>query len=292
VYGAAIVILVATLAVGSGASGAARWISVGPVAFQFSELAKVLVIVVLATYLSRHEDRLHFLGVILGAVALVVPPAVLVLRQPDLGTSLVFGAIVVGMLFLSGASLRWLGTFAVALFGAMPLIWEYVLRDYQRARLIAFLEPATDIQGAGYQLFQAQQAIGAGGWIGKGLTNGTPSQADYLPVQTTDFVYALVGEELGVVGGVVVLVLFGLLLWRILLVGWRTPDTFGALFCGGVATMLLFQMIVNIGMVLGVMPITGIPLPFVTHGGASLVSTAFALGVVESIASRAGAPEW
>jgi rod shape determining protein RodA len=287
-----IAVLVVTLAVGSGVGGAARWITLGPVTFQFSELAKVLMIVVLATYLSRNRHRTDSLPVILGAVALVAMPALLVLRQPDLGTSLVFGAILAGMLFLSGASLRWLGALGAAVVAAVPLVWEYVLKDYQRARLIAFLQPTADVQGAGYQLYQAQQAIGAGGWIGKGLTNGTPSEVDYLPVQTTDFVFALVGEELGAIGGAVVLGLFVLLLWRILLAAWRTDDAFASLFCCGVASMLLFQVVVNVGMVLGVMPITGIPLPFVTHGGASLVTTATALGIIESINRRRALPEW
>jgi rod shape determining protein RodA len=292
VYALEVAILVLTLAVGSGVGGAARWIDIGPVTFQFSELAKLLMIVVLATYLSRNAHSPHSLVVVLGAVALVVVPAVLVLRQPDLGTSLVFGGILAGMLFMSGASLRWLGVLSAAVVAAVPLVWEYVLKDYQRARLISFLQPTADVQGAGYQLYQAQQAIGTGGWIGKGLTNGTPNEVDYLPVQTTDFVFALVGEELGVIGGAVVLLLFALLLWRILLAAWRTDDGFASLFCCGVASMLLFQVVVNVGMVVGVMPITGIPLPFVTHGGASLVTTALALGVIESINVRRARPEW
>jgi rod shape determining protein RodA len=287
-----IAMLAVTLAVGSGVGGAARWINVGPVTFQFSELAKILMIVVLATYLSRNAHRVHSLIVIVGAVGLVAAPALLVLRQPDLGTSLVFGGILAGMLFMSGASLRWLGALAGGVVAAGPLIWEYVLKDYQRARLISFLQPAADVQGAGYQLYQAQQAIGAGGWIGKGLTNGTPNEVDYLPVQTTDFVFALVGEELGAIGGAIVLALFAFLLWRIVLSAWRTDDTFASLFCCGVASMLVFQVVVNVGMVLGVMPITGIPLPFVTHGGASLVTTALALGVIESINLRRPRQEW
>jgi rod shape determining protein RodA len=291
-YALEVAILVLTLAVGSGVGGAARWIDIGPVTFQFSELAKLLMIVVIATYLSRNAQRPHSLVVVLGGLALVVVPAVLVLRQPDLGTSLVFGGILAGMLFMSGASLRWLGVLSAAVAAAVPLAWEYVLKDYQRARLISFLQPAADVQGAGYQLYQAQQAISAGGWIGKGLTNGTPNEVDYLPVQTTDFVFALVAEELGVIGGAVVLLLFVLLLWRILLAAWRTDDGFASLFCCGVASMLLFQVVVNVGMVVGVMPITGIPLPFVTHGGASLVTTALALGVIESINVRRARPEW
>ena len=150
----------------------------------------------------------------LGAGILAGPPLVLVLLQPDLGTSLVFGAIVVGMLFMSGASLRWLGAGALAVFAALPFVWTYILADYQKARLTAFLNPLGDIQGSGYQLYQSQIAVGSGGWFGKGLTNGTQNQLDFLPVQTTDFVFAILAEELGFIGAMVVIGLFVALLWR------------------------------------------------------------------------------
>ena len=215
---------------------------------------------------------------IVGACLLVGPPLVLVMLQPDLGTSLVFGAILAGMLWMSGASLRWLIVLAVGVIAMVPIAWTYLLRDYQKARLTAFLNANPDIQGAGFQLHQAQIAVGAGGLIGKGLTNGTQTQGDLLPVQATDFVFATLAEELGFIGGIVMFVLFVLLLWRVLVAGWRSRDAFGTLFAAGVASMILFQLVVNVGMVLGVMPITGIPLPFVTHGGASLVSMAAGLG--------------
>jgi rod shape determining protein RodA len=285
-------LLVATEVLGAGPGGAARWISVGPIAFQFSEVAKVLMIAVLATFLSARRVGDHSLAAIVGAGALVVPAAALVVIQPDLGTSLVFAAILAGMLFMAGASVRWLSLLAGLAAAAVPLVWTYLLRDYQKARLTSFLNPAAAIDGPGYQLYQAQLAVQSGGWIGKGLTNGTQSQHDYLPVQTTDFVYGLVTEELGFAGGALVLILFAGLLWRVLLVGWRSPDTFGALFCCGVASMLLFQLVINVGMVIGVMPITGIPLPFVSHGGASLVTTALALGIVQSINARRTRPVW
>jgi rod shape determining protein RodA len=280
-----------TLALGQGAGGTARWISVGPIAFQFSEVAKILMIVVLAGYLAARTGR-PGLGSILGAAVLAIPAWILVMLQPDLGTSLVFGAILAGMLFMSGASLRWLGVVAGFTAAAVPIAWTYLLRDYQKARLISFLSPAADIHGPGYQLYQAQVAIGSGGLMGKGLTNGTQSQLDYLPVQTTDFVYALLAEELGFVGGIVVLGLFAALLWRVLVAGWRSPDPFGTMFCCGVASLILFQVVVNVGMVIGVMPITGIPLPFVSHGGASLVTTAAGLGIVQGINARRTRPAW
>jgi rod shape determining protein RodA len=291
-YLAQLGLLAVTLAVGDGVGGAARWISFGPFAFQFSELAKILMIVVLANYLAARQGRLQSLGSILGACVLVVPPWLLVMLQPDLGTSLVFAAILAGMLFMSGASLRWLAVLGGLVVALVPLAWTHILKDYQKARLISFLNPATDIHGSGYQLYQAQIAVGSGGWMGKGLTNGTQTQLDYLPVQTTDFVYALLAEELGFVGGVVMLALFTALLWRVILAAWRSRDPFGTMFCCGVASMILFQLVVNVGMVIGIMPITGIPLPFVTHGGASLVSIAAGLGIIQSINIRQTRAEW
>jgi rod shape determining protein RodA len=292
IYAFQLGLLILTLAIGSGVGSSSRWVSVGPLTFQFSEIAKILMIIVLASYLASREGRLDSLFSIIGACLLVGPPLVLVMLQPDLGTSLVFGAILAGMLWMSGASLRWLTVVAVAVVAMVPIAWTYLLRDYQKARLTDFLNANPDIQGAGFQLHQAQIAVGAGGFIGKGLTNGTQTQGDFLPVQATDFVFATLAEELGFIGGIVLFVLFVLLLWRVLVAGWRSRDAFGTLFAAGVASMILFQLIVNVGMVLGVMPITGIPLPFVTHGGASLVSMAAGLGILQSINIRQTRAAW
>ncbi len=285
-------LLALTLVVGTGVGGSARWVAVGPITIQFSELAKILTIVVLANYLSARQGRLDSLFSILGACVLVAPALVLVMLQPDLGTSLVFAAVLAGMLFMSGASLRWLGLLAAVGAAMVPLAWTNVLHDYQRERLLSFLSPTPDIQGAGYQLYQSLIAVGSGGLTGKGLTNGTQNQLNFLPVQSTDFVFAILAEELGLIGALVLFALFAALLWRILLCGWRARDPFGLVFASGLATMILFQVIVNVGMVIGVMPITGIPLPFVTHGGASLISLALGLGVLQSINIRQTRAEW
>jgi rod shape determining protein RodA len=292
IYAIQLGLLIATLAIGDGVGGSARWVSIGPLAFQFSEIAKILMIIVLASYLAAREGRLDSPFPIIGACLLVGPPLLLVMLQPDLGTSLVFGAILAGMLWMSGASLRWLTALAVAVVAMVPIAWTYLLRDYQKARLTDFLDANPDIQGAGFQLHQAQIAVGSGGFIGKGLTNGTQTQGDLLPVQATDFVFATLSEELGFIGGIVLFALFVLLLWRVLVTGWRSRDAFGTLFASGVAAMIVFQLVVNVGMVLGVMPITGIPLPFVTHGGASLVSMAAGLGILQSINIRQTRAAW
>jgi rod shape determining protein RodA len=291
-YGAQLGLLALTLVIGHGVGGASRWISIGPFDFQFSELAKILMIVVLANYLGARQGKLRSLTSILGACVLVVPPWVLVLLQPDLGTSLVLLAILAGMLFMSGARMVWLFGMAATLVGSLPLIWTYILRDYQKARIIAFLNPATDPQGAGYQLSQSQIAVGSGGLTGTGLTNGSQNQLNFLPVQESDFVAAIYLEELGFIGAMILLILFSLLVWRLLVSGWRSKDPFGMMFASGLASMIVFQLFVNLGMVVGLMPITGIPLPFISHGGASLISLAVGLGIVQSINIRQTRAEW
>ena len=285
-------LLALTLAIGTGVGGSARWIPLGPLQFQFSELAKIMMIIVLANYLGARQGRLNTLPSILGACVLVGPPWILVMAQPDLGTSLVLLAILAGMLFMSGASFRWLAAIAVAVLAALPFVWNNVLRDYQQQRILSFINPGQDIQGAGWQIQQALIAVGSGGPFGKGLTNGTQNQLNFLPVQESDFVAAIYLEELGFLGGLLLLVLFAALLWRILVGGWRSKDPFGTLFAAGLASMLLFQLTVNLGMVVGIMPITGIPLPFISHGGASLISIAVGLGIMQSINIRQTRAEW
>jgi rod shape determining protein RodA len=281
-----------SLVVGTGIGGAARWIAIGPLQFQFSELAKILMIVVLANYLAERHDRLGSLRVILGACILMVPTWVLVMLQPDLGTSLVLAGILAGMLFLSGASMKWLGALAGLVIALIPIAWTYVLRDYQKQRLLSFLNPAGDPQGSGYQLLQSQIAVGSGGLFGKGLTNGTQDALAFLPVGDTDFAFARLAEELGFIGAALVFVLFVVLLWRVLMSGYRSQDRFGTIFAAGIGSMLLFQLIVNVGMVIGLLPITGIPLPFITRGGASLISLAIGLGILQSINIRQSRAEW
>ena len=285
-------LLVMTLAIGSGVGGSSRWVNIGPLTFQFSELAKILMTIVLATYLGNREGKLDSPGSILGACLLMLPPWTLVMMQPDLGTSLVLLAILAGTLFMSGASLRWLLAMALGVVAAIPIAWTYVLRDYQKDRIVSFLNPTADLQGSGWQVAQAQMTVGSGGLLGTGITNGASARGGFLPVQESDFVFAVLAQELGFLGALVVFVLFVALLWRILACAWRSRDPFGTLFGAGLASMILFQVFVNIGMVIGITPVTGIPLPFVSHGGASLTSLAIGLGVIQSINLRQHRAEW
>jgi rod shape determining protein RodA len=284
IYGFAILLLLVTLAIGSGTGGVSRWVSILGLQFQFSEVAKILLAVVLAHYLATRAAVIDRPRTIVGAGLIALPLLGLVLIQPDLGTSLVFGAIVFGALYVAGASLRWLTVSLIGVVAMVPVVWAYLLKDYQKQRLVSFMDPTADPLGSGYQLQQSQITVSSGGLLGRGLTNGMAGEN--LPVGATDFVFARVGEELGFLGGMVVLILFALLVWRILLVGWRSGETFTLALSGGLAAMMLFQLVINVGMVLGVMPITGIPLPFVTHGGASLISAALGLGILESLAMR------
>ncbi|HEY5473671.1 MAG TPA: FtsW/RodA/SpoVE family cell cycle protein [Candidatus Limnocylindrales bacterium] len=285
-----IALLVFTLRFGSGTgeASAARWVKVGEFQFQFSELAKIIMIVVFAAYLTRRQPSIKSPWTIIGGLVILVPPWVLVMMQPDLGTSLVMVAVLSGLFFMSGASLFWMGTLVATVGAAIPFIWENFIRDYQKARLLSLLNPGADPKNAGYQIGQAQTAINIGGLGGKGLTNGTVD----LPVKTTDFVWGVLAEELGFIGAVVVLLLFGLLLWRLLTCAWRSTDPFAMLIGCGLATMIFFQVLVNVGMVVGLAPVTGIPLPFISYGGASLVSLFAGLGTLQSTNLRRERPEW
>ena len=289
IYAVVLGLLTLTMLVGTNLFGAQMSITVAGLDFQFSEVSKVLMIVVLASFLSSRRERIGKLSTLVGAGLLMAIPTLLVFKQPDLGTALVFVAILIGMLFMSGASIGWMGVLAGLTVAAAPLVVQS-LQEYQRARLFCFLNPAADPQGACYQLVQALNAVGSGGLFGQGLTAGRQNQLGYLPVQSTDFIFTVVAEELGFVGSMVLLGLFALLIWRILVIGWGSRDALGMMVATGLASMLLFQIMVNIGMVIGIMPVTGIPLPFVTYGGSSMISLLFGMGILQSVRMHARKP--
>jgi rod shape determining protein RodA len=283
-------LLGAVLVLGAESLGAQRQVCRFGLCFQFSEIAKVLMIVVLAKFFADRSDKIGSPLTILLSLLLLGPAVLLVYRQPDLGTSLVFVAIFFGMAFMAGARLwQLVGMIAVA--GAsFPLMWG-LLKPYQQARLGAFLDPYADPQGAGWNIIQSLIAVGSGGPTGKGLTAGTQSPLGYLPIAESDFVFAGLAEDLGFVGAVILFALYILLLAAALRVAFRARDPFGALLASGVVAMLLFQILVNVGMAISLMPVTGIPLPFISHGGSSLVSICFSLGVLQSVSMRRAGPE-
>jgi rod shape determining protein RodA len=282
IYLLVLALLLLTSLIGTSLFGAQMSISVAGLDFQFSEVGKVLMVVVLASFLAGRRERIGRLSTIVGAALLMAVPAFLVYRQPDLGTALVFVAILGGMLFMSGASVGWLAILAGGCVAIAPLAIG-ALHEYQRQRLFCFLDPQADPQGACYQLIQALNAVGSGGWLGQGLTAGRQNQLGYLPVQSTDFIFTVVGEELGFVGSIILIGLFALLITRIASIGWQARDSLGRMVAVGLATMILFQVAVNIGMVTGIMPVTGVPLPFITYGGSSMVSLLFGMGILESV---------
>jgi rod shape determining protein RodA len=289
IYATVLALLTLTMLIGTSLFGAQMSITMAGLDFQFSEVSKVLMVVVLASFLASRRERIGKLSTLVGAGLLMAIPTFLVFKQPDLGTALVFVAILVGMLFMSGASIGWMALLAGATVAAAPLVVQS-LQDYQRARLFCFLDPYADPQGACYQLVQALNAVGSGGLFGQGLTAGRQNQLGFLPVQSTDFIFTVVAEELGFAGSIVLLVIFGLLIWRILAIGWGARDMLGMMVAMGLASMLLFQIMVNVGMVIGIMPVTGIPLPFITYGGSSLISLMFGMGILQSIRMHARKP--
>lgn len=289
IYAVVLGLLTLTMFIGTNLFGAQMSITVAGLDFQFSEVSKVLMIAVLASFLAGRREKIGKLSTIIGAGLLMAVPTLLVFRQPDLGTALVFVAILVGMLFLSGASIGWMAIFAGLTVAAAPLVVQS-LQDYQRERLFCFLDPMADPQGACYQLVQSLNAVGSGGLFGQGLTAGRQNQLGFLPVQSTDFIFTVVAEELGFIGGILMLVIFALLIWRILIIGWGARDALGMTMAVGLASMLLFQIMVNVGMVIGIMPVTGIPLPFITYGGSSLISLLFGMGILQSVRMHSHKP--
>lgn len=278
-------LLLLVLVIGHNILGGQRWVTIAGQKFQVSEFAKVLMIVVLAKWFADRHDRIGSPLVLLGALVLLVPPWALVYRQPDLGTSLVFVAIFFGMSFIAGVRLWQLATLIAIGIAAFPLVWSF-LQGYQRARLTAFLDPYADPQGAGWNIIQSLIAIGSGEAMGKGLTAGTQSPLGYLPIAESDFVFAGLAEDLGFVGALILFALFAVLLVAALRIAFRARDPFGTYLAGGVVAMLAFQIVVNVGMAMSLMPVTGIPLPFISHGGSSLLSICLALGMLQSIAMR------
>ncbi len=282
-YAGMILLLLAVHLVGHTALGARRWLSLAGFPLEPSELAKLLLVVVLAAFLSRAE-RLSW-RTFGGALLLTAPPACLVLTQPDLGTMIVLVAVLIGMLFLAGARAWQLFTFALAGGVALPLL-PFLLHGYQRRRLEVFLDPSQDPLGAGYNLMQARIAIGAGGLFGQGWLHGLQGQLGFVPERATDFVFAIFAEEFGLLGSLVLLTVFGTLLIRILRSAAVAPDRFGELLAGGVFVLILAQVVENVGMNIGLLPIAGIPLPLISYGGSATITTLAALGLVQSVMLR------
>ena len=287
IYGVAIFMLLAVMIFGATAKGAARWIDIGPMRLQPAEFVKLFVVVVLAGYFTQH--RLAENETFLKALGIISVPALLVFVQPDLGTALVFGVLFFVMAFVGGAKLYQLGLLAatgVILF-VLALKLE-IFEEYQVARLAAFLDP-TGATDTGYQVLQSKVAIGSGGITGKGLYATTLANLGFLPEDHTDFIFSNLAERMGFVGGLLLLGLFFVLIWRMFHVATIARDRFGVLVAVGIATIFLFHVFVNVGMTMGMMPVTGIPLPFISYGRSNLVVSMISLGLLQNIAMRSRA---
>lgn len=285
-YGLSIVSLVAVIFFGRTVNGTTGWFEIAGFQLQPVEFVKVIICLVLAKYLGDHMDDTHTWRVLMMSGLIVGLPIVLVMAQPDLGSAVLLLAVWFGLLLaLPFPRRRVLGLVLLAI-GVAVASWFLVLRPYQKDRLLNFVNPQYDRLGSGYNVQQAMTAIGSGQLFGRGLGLGPQSQLSFLPERQTDFIFASIGEELGFVGTMTVVGLFCILLWRIFGLSRRSRDHFSMVFSAALAFMFFVQIAINIGMNLGIFPVTGIPLPFISYGGSSLLSSMMAIGLAESIAVR------
>lgn len=298
-------ILLAVLLFGEESKGAQRWIGLGPFEFQPSEFAKIAIIISFAAFLNRRQGCLNTFKDLIPCFLYIGIPMLLILKQPDLGTSLVFLAIMLGMLWAGGANPKIMISLILVILILVIIIFGILfvatdgfqkppedlpiplpLKSYQLMRLIIFVNPDMDPLGAGYHMIQSQVAIGSGGFVGKGMGNGSQVQGNFLPEHHTDFIFSVVGEELGFIGGSLVLLMFFLLITRMIKIATESRDIFGTLIVIGITSMLCFHVMINIGMTIGIMPVTGLPLPFMSYGGSGLLTNMVSMGLVLGIALR------
>lgn len=325
-YGAMLFFLFVILFGGAG-GGAQRWLQIGSFSFQPSELSKIIIVICLAAYLSTREKlkSVQEYGILLAMVGI---PFLLIFKQPDLGTALVFIFILIGMLAASGSSpkllilmvtpmvsillrpfiflwILYLVGIIVVLFLTRATVWDWILilginvlvglalpliwgmlKTYQKTRILAFLNPSIDPHGAGYHSLQSRIAIGSGGIFGKGFLHGTQTQLQFIPEQHSDFIFAAIGEEFGFIGASFVLALYSVVVWRAMVIASAASDLFGKLLASGIAAMTSFHVFANVGMTLGLLPVVGMPLPFLSFGGSSLMMNMMAVGILQSISMR------
>ncbi len=294
IYIVNIVLLLLVPIVGRESHGAKLWIPIGSFMLQPGEFAKLFIIITFAHYLEKKQGKMERFVDLIPCFIHVGIPMLLIMAEPDLGTALVFVGILFGMLFVGGARPRHLiavilaGSLLVGgvLYGQLQLGWQKPLKPYQLKRLTIFVDPYQDPKGFGYHVIQSQVAVGSGGLMGKGLYQGTQNQLNFLPEQQTDFIFSVVGEELGFVGASSLLFLFFILVYRGINIAFNSKDMFGTLIAAGVVSMITFHLLVNVGMAAGIMPITGIPLPLFSYGGSALLTNLTAIGLLLSINLR------
>ena len=282
VYFLAIILLAMVIFSGRATYGARRWLSIGPVEFQPSEFAKIALIIFLADFLNKYREKLDYFFYFLIPFAYTGLLILLVFMQPDLGTSLVYLAILIIMLFVVGVKIKFLAAVSFTALSSVPILWIF-LKEYQKRRVILFLNPNIDPLGGGYNVIQSRIAIGSGGLLGKGLFGGLQSQLHFLPAQHTDFIFSVVGEELGFLGTLFLLGLYAIVLWRGIKIAREAKDLLGSLLASGAVAFLLFHILVNIGMAMGILPATGLPLPFLSYGGTFMISNLVVIGILLNV---------
>jgi len=282
IYFGVIVLLAMVIIFGRSTYGARRWLSIGPFDFQPSEFAKIALIIFLADFLSKNKPKLDNFFYYLLPFAYTGLLILLVFMQPDLGTSVVYLAILIIMLFTVGVKIKYLVLTFIAALSSIPVLW-LILKEYQKNRLLLFINPNLDPLGGGYNVIQSKIAIGSGGFLGKGLFSGLQSQLKFLPAQHTDFIFSVVGEELGFAGAILLLGLYAIILWRGTRIALEARDLLGALLATGAVAFLFFHIIVNIGMAMGMLPATGLPLPFLSYGGSFMISNLLAIGILLNV---------
>lgn len=282
IYFGAIILLIMVIFAGRLTYGARRWLAIGPFDFQPSEFAKIALIGFLADFLSKNKQKLDNFFYYLLPFAYTGLLVLLVFMQPDLGTSLVYLAILIIMLFAAGVKIKYLAFTFLASLSSIPVLWIF-LKDYQKNRLILFLNPNLDPLGGGYNVIQSKIAIGSGGFLGNGIFSGLQSQLNFLPAQHTDFVFSVVGEELGFIGTVLLLGLYAIILWRGIKIALEARDLLGSLLAAGAVSFLFFHIVVNIGMAMGMLPATGLPLPFLSYGGSFMISNLMVIGILLNV---------
>lgn len=279
-------LLILVMVKGSSAWGAQRWLAIGKLKLQPSEPAKIAIILTLSATMAKEGRTLEKWKDLIVPLLHVGVPMIVIFRQPDLGTSLIFLAIAASILFVAG--LRWIHLAVLSVAGAIGSVFAFLflLKPYQKTRLIIFQDPWQDPYGYGWQIIQSKVAIGSGQFLGRGLFKGTQTQLDFLPAKNTDFIFSVIGEELGFMGASLFLLVYIFLITRILKIGMEAKDNFGRYICVGVAAMLAFQLLVNVGMTISIMPVTGLPLPLVSYGRSSFLTTMISLGLVLSVAAH------
>ena len=281
-FGVGLVMLIAVLVLGDVGKGAQRWLNLGLFRFQPSEIMKIAVPMMIAWYLAEATLPPKRLNLVFALLILVVP-TLLVAKQPDLGTSLLIASAGVFVLLLAGLSWKLIFTAIIALMASLPLVWNYLLHDYQRQRVLTFINPENDPLGAGYHIIQSTIAIGSGGVYGKGWLNGTQSHLDFLPERSTDFIFAVFSEEFGFLGILVLLAIYGSIIMRGMVIANQAQDTFTRLLAGSLILTFFVYVFVNIGMVTGILPVVGVPLPLISYGGTSMVTLLAGFGILMSI---------